>query len=89
VTLAQALIAELSDADLRDLARLLAPYLPATAPADPTTWLNTDQAADYLSCPRSRIHDLVQLHKLSPRRDGRRLVFKRADLDAYLERKLR
>jgi excisionase family DNA binding protein len=86
MTLAQALIAELSDADLRDLARLLAPYLSAAEPADARTWLNTDQAARYLSCPRSRIHDLVQLRKLAPQRDGRRLLFKRADLDAYLER---
>jgi hypothetical protein len=27
----------------------------------------------------------VQLGKLEPRRDGRRLLFRRADLDAYLE----
>ena len=48
-------------------------------------WLNSDEAARYLGCPRSRIHDLVQLRKLQPTRDGRRLLFRRGDLDGYLE----
>ena len=48
-------------------------------------WLNSDEAAQYLGCPRSRIHDLVQLRRLEPARDGRRLLFRRSDLDAYLE----
>jgi excisionase family DNA binding protein len=54
------------------------------APAG-TPWLDTEQAADYLAAKPSRIHDLVGLGKLAPRRDGRRLLFKRSDLDAYLE----
>lgn len=53
-------------------------------PAAPR-WLDTKSAADHLSCPPSRIHDLVALQKLTPRRDGRRLLFDRADLDAYVE----
>ncbi len=48
-------------------------------------WLNTRDAAKHLACPPGRIHDLVQLGKLAPRRDGRRLVFRRQELDAYLE----
>jgi excisionase family DNA binding protein len=46
--------------------------------------LNAEQAAEYLTCSRERLYDLVQLHTLEPCRDGRRLVFKRTDLDAYL-----
>lgn len=49
------------------------------------TWLNTTDAADYIAAKPGRIHDLVQLGKLAPRRDGRRLLFRRDDLDAYLE----
>jgi excisionase family DNA binding protein len=48
-------------------------------------WLDTKGAADYLACRPDCIHDLVQLGKLHPRRDGRRLLFRPADLDAYLE----
>ena len=48
-------------------------------------WLNAEQAAEHIAAPVSRIHDLVQLRKLTPRRDGRRLLFRRDELDAYLE----
>jgi excisionase family DNA binding protein len=50
-----------------------------------TPWLSTEDAARHLACSRDRLYDLVQLGKLKPRRDGRRLLFKLADLDAYLE----
>ena len=48
-------------------------------------WLSTVGAADYLACSPARIHDLVQARALRPRRDGRRLLFKRSELDDYLE----
>lgn len=92
---AAALLAELSETDLDRLAEKLAPRLLERIPAlalaarsaseKKAAWLNSDQAAEYLGCPRSRIHDLVQLGKLEPRRDGRRLLFRREELDAYLE----
>ena len=47
--------------------------------------LSTDDAARHLACSRDRLYDLVQLGKLKPRRDGRRLLFKLTDLDTYLE----
>jgi excisionase family DNA binding protein len=43
------------------------------------------QAAEYLSCPVSRIYDLVSLGSLTAHRDGRGLLFRRADLDAAIE----
>jgi excisionase family DNA binding protein len=50
-----------------------------------TPWLNAEQAAAYLGgAPVSRVHDLTQQRKLVPHRDGRRLLFHRDDLDAYL-----
>lgn len=45
-------------------------------------WLTSDQAAAYLGCPRGRIHDLVARGDLQVRRDGRRLLFRQAWLDA-------
>jgi len=48
-------------------------------------WLDTKSAAAHLCCGTDRIHDLVQLGKLTPRRDGRRLLFRRDELDAYVE----
>lgn len=48
-------------------------------------WLDTKGAATHLCCGVDRIHDLVQVAKLTPCRDGRRLLFRRVDLDAYLE----
>lgn len=81
-----ALLTELTDSDLDRLAELLAPRLAGRLThGHAPRWLNSEQAAEYLGCPRGRIHDLVQLRKLEPRRDGRRLLFKRDDLDAYLE----
>ncbi len=85
--LARALLAELDDQTLDALAELLAPRLRdrlgAGSPAP--TWLNTKQTAAYMACPVSRVHDLVALQHLTPRRDGRRLLFRRDDVDSYLE----
>ena len=84
--LARALLDELEPDDLDRLAELQAPRLAGrlSEPVAPA-WLNAEQAAEHLACSRGRLYDLVQVGKLEPRRDGRRLLFRRADLDAYLE----
>src|SRR5947208_451809 len=52
---------------------------------DPSTpWLNVAQAAEYMAAKPQRIYDLVHAGLIEPGRDGRRLVFHRDDLDAYL-----
>lgn len=81
--LAAALIDQLDDQALDRLAELLAPRLAARQPAA-SGWLDAKGAAEHLSCSVDRIHDLVQLGKLSPARDGRRLLFKVEDLDRYV-----
>jgi excisionase family DNA binding protein len=48
-------------------------------------WLSAPEAAERLRCDRDRIYDLIALGKLIPRRDGRRVLLHRDDLDAYLE----
>jgi excisionase family DNA binding protein len=50
------------------------------------TFRNAPTTGDLsLACSRGHLYDLVQLGKLKPRRDGRRLLFRRGDLAAYLE----
>ncbi len=54
-------------------------------PAALSPYLTVDEAADYLRCTgRQRIYDLVHQGALVPRRDGKRLLFHRDTLDAYL-----
>ncbi len=85
--LATALLDALDDEALDQLADQLVPRLAGRLGSSDagSKWLNTKQAAEHLAAPVSRVHDLVALGHLEPRRDGRRLVFSRADLDAYLE----
>jgi excisionase family DNA binding protein len=48
-------------------------------------YMDSKQAGVYLACKRQRIHELVHQGRLEPRRDGNRLLFRRSQLDAYLE----
>jgi excisionase family DNA binding protein len=65
------------------VADLLADNLSGAGPSEP--WIGVEQAAEHLACPTSRIYDLVSQRRLAPRRDGRRLLFKRSHLDAAIE----
>jgi excisionase family DNA binding protein len=84
--LARALLDELDDQALDELARLLAPRLAAHAPAaSASPYEDVDGAAAYIRAGgRQRIYDLVYAGALTPVRDGRRLLFRREDLDEYL-----
>jgi excisionase family DNA binding protein len=86
VSLARALLAELDDPALDQLAELLAPRLPDRADAAPSPWLDVAEAAAYLRCKPQRIYDLRHAGSLAAHRDGRRLLFHRDDLDAHLGR---
>jgi excisionase family DNA binding protein len=74
----------LSDDDLEQLAGRVADLL---AEREPTRepWIGAKAAAEHIGAPVSRIHQLVHQGRLSHRKDGARLVFRRSDLDAYLE----
>jgi excisionase family DNA binding protein len=52
---------------------------------EPDRWLDVDQAAGYMACSKQRVYNLVHEGRLTPGRDGRRLLFRRSALDAYLE----
>jgi excisionase family DNA binding protein len=47
-------------------------------------WLNADEAAAYLRCPTSRIRKLTCTRELPCHRDGRRVLYHRDELDAYI-----
>lgn len=84
--LAQALVASLDEAALRELAAALAPFLPTgdqSCAGD--EWLDVDRAAAYLSCQPKRIYDLRSQGRIRFAKDGSRLLFRRSWLDAYLE----
>lgn len=51
---------------------------------DENALLTTAEAAAYLRASEQRIYDLVTQRRLRPEKDGRRNLFRRADLDAYL-----
>jgi excisionase family DNA binding protein len=77
----------LTPEQVEQIAQRVAELLSTDRPrsVDQDGYLNADQAAAYLACPKGRIYDLVQLRRLRPVRDGRRVLFRRCDLDAYLE----
>ncbi|MCW3038841.1 MAG: hypothetical protein JWM31_746 [Solirubrobacterales bacterium] len=77
-----ALLSELDEVARRRLADMLAPYLEHDAPTSPL--LTADEAAAYLRCDRRRVWDLVRTKAVPARRDGRRVLLHRDDLDAYL-----
>lgn len=82
--LALAVPPELVDAIALRVVELLAQQeASAQPPASP--WLDVDGAASYLRCgSKQRVYDLVHAGRLKPARDGRRLLFRREDLDEYV-----
>ncbi len=65
--------------------RVAAILASAQQDSGPDQWLDAARAAEYLACPKSRIYDLIQLGKLEAHRDGRRVLFRRSELDRYIE----
>lgn len=47
-------------------------------------WLTAEEAAFYLRCPISRIRKLTMSRDLPCERDGRRVLYNREALDAYV-----
>jgi excisionase family DNA binding protein len=77
------LTVRLTDEQLAEIAQRAAALVSSTPAASP--WLNVTDAAERLRCGKDRIYDLIALGKLQPRRDGRRVLLHRDDLDAYIE----
>lgn len=82
--LAHALLAELDDAALDQLADALAPRIAARTAAPIPPYLTPQEAGEYLRATKQRVYDLVSSGRLKRVRDGGRSLIRRDDLDAYL-----
>jgi excisionase family DNA binding protein len=71
-----------SDAELDQLADLLAERVAARMVGSP--WLSAREAAKYLACPISRVRKLTMTRELPAHRDGRRVLYRREELDAFV-----
>jgi excisionase family DNA binding protein len=67
------------------LAEPLAHHLAERLPNRAEPYLDSHQAADYLSTDAKRLSDLVRSNKLRCARDGTRLLFRREWLDDYVD----
>ncbi len=72
----------LSDEDVQRIAERVASLAASSSPPDP--WLSIEEAAEHLRAKPQRLYDLVSTGRLKPAKDGRRLLFRRSWLDAYL-----
>lgn len=79
--LARALLDQIA-ADPVALARLR--ELVDVEPEARSPWLTAPEAADYLGCPVSRIRKLTMTGELPCHRDGRRVLYRRDELDAFV-----
>jgi excisionase family DNA binding protein len=69
---------------LDHLAAQVAEHLAARMTPLPQPYMNVDDAAEYLACGKRRIYDLVERGTVACYRDGKRLLFRREDLDTYV-----
>jgi excisionase family DNA binding protein len=81
--LGRALLDELGPEDLAELARRLAPHLPA-APA-PDGWLTTRQAAAYAGCSVNALHKAMAAREIEFEQStpGGKAWFRRSAIDAW------
>ncbi len=75
----------LPDELVEQVATRVAAILSDRQPAETDTgYLDVAGAADYLTCPTSRIYALVSANRLPVHRDGSRLLFDRTELRDYI-----
>ena len=75
---------ELPDSLLERLAELIAARVNVKTVDRGSPWMTTRQAADYLGCSTSRIRTLTLTGELPHHRDGRRALYHRDELDAFV-----
>lgn len=82
--LAAALLAELSDADLDELAERLRPRL-TSSPVNDDGWLRGAQRiAVYIDAKPSRVYALNSAGRIPVRHDGSALIARRSELDKWI-----
>ena len=83
--LAAALLAQLDDEALAELAARLAPFLPSSEATNEDRWLSTRQAADHLGISPNALHKLTAARAIpfEQERPGAKCWFRRSELDAW------
>jgi excisionase family DNA binding protein len=83
--LGSALLAQLDDDVLAELATRLAPFLPRPNSADDDGWLNTREAAKYLGITANALHKLTAARAIPFEQEGpnAKCWFRRSELDAW------
>jgi excisionase family DNA binding protein len=82
--LADALLRELDEAALAELAERLQPYLAPAQPVDEGWLRGAEQIAAHIGCPRSRVYALTGAGRIPVHRDGTALLARKSELDAWL-----
>jgi excisionase family DNA binding protein len=75
---------EVDDAALDRLADAIAARIQPNGATSP--WLTATEAAEYLRAPVSRVRKLTLTGDPPTHRDGRRVLYRRDELDAYIAR---
>jgi excisionase family DNA binding protein len=74
-----------TEAELSRIADLVADRVMARLGAgNGSPWLSAEQAADYIRAPLSRIRKLTSTGDLPCHHDGRKVLYRRDELDAYV-----
>ena len=76
---------EVPDAVIDAIADRVADILATRADDQDDGWLDAKAAAAYVHCPVSRIYSLNSANRIPVHRDGSRLLFRRSELDAWIE----
>jgi hypothetical protein len=67
------------------IARRVVELMPAAPQQTDDPWLDVEAAAAYIAAKPGRIYELKAAGRIRPAYDGKRLLFRRSWLDAYLE----
>lgn len=81
--LALAIPVELIELIAQRAAAIVVEQLELDAQAEP--WINVEGAAEHLACGTSRVYSLVSVRRIPHKRDGSRLLFRRSQLDEWLD----
>jgi excisionase family DNA binding protein len=72
----------LDERDLERLAELVAPLIDGRGPEP---WVGVREAAAHLACKPQRIYNLVHARAIPHRKDGSRVLFRKSELDRWLD----
>jgi excisionase family DNA binding protein len=67
-----------------EIARRAAEMVAQARRSEAEPWITVQTAAEHIGCARDRVYALVRQQAIPHEKDGRRLLFRRSDLDSYI-----